>query len=72
MPSLEDLPKVPTLAAVALTDLVVVYDISVQPNGVKTMTVLDLLTQAIAALPTTNAGASGTLYTNSGVLTLKP
>jgi len=71
MPSLEDAQSLPKATTLALTDLVQVYKVG-DAHPAAPMTVLAFLTTAIAALPTTNAGASGTLYTNSGVLTLKP
>lgn len=74
MPTLEDLPKVPSVAAatLALTDLIMIYDVSVQPNGVKTMTVTDFLKQAIDALPAYSGVAQYAIGNNSGVPTVKP
>jgi hypothetical protein len=71
MPTLGDAGSLPKATTIALTDLVQVYKVG-DAHPPQPMTVLAFLTAAITALPTTNAGASGTLYTNSGVLTLKP
>lgn len=71
MPTLEDAPKVPVVSALALTDLVQVYDVSSEPNGARTITVGELLEQAIGALPTSSPSSVGDLWLNSGVLTRK-
>jgi hypothetical protein len=72
MPTLDDAPKTPRLAALVAGDLVQVYDVSAQPTGSKTMTVTQFLKQAVGTLPTSSSGlATGDLYLNSGVLTVK-
>ena len=72
MPTLDDAPKTPRLAALAAGDLVQVYDVSQQPTGAKTITAAELLEQAVGLLPTSSAGlAVGDLWLNSGVLTRK-
>jgi acetylglutamate kinase len=70
MPTLDDAPTLPVVSALALTDLVQVYDVSA--NQARTITVAEFLEQAVALLPTGTTGlATGDLYTNSGVLTAK-
>jgi hypothetical protein len=72
MPTLDDAPKTPRLSALVAGDLVQVYDVSAQPAGSKTITVAELLEQAVGLLPTSSSGlAVGDLWLNSGVLTRK-
>ena len=71
MPTLEDTPILPTLGTLSLSDKVVVYDVSASPNGTVSMTVGDLLEQAIGLLPTSAPASIGDLWLNSGVLTRK-
>lgn len=70
MPSNNDLPIVPSLGTLSASDRVLVYDVSLQPNGERSMTVSALLEQAVGLLPTSASGlAVGKLWLNSGVLT---
>jgi hypothetical protein len=68
MPTLDDAPTVPVLSALAAGDLVQIYDVSTQKP--LTITVAQLLEQAVGLLPTSASGlTTGDLYLNSGVLT---
>jgi hypothetical protein len=70
MPTLDDAPIVPVLGTLAAGDLVQIFDVSGQKA--QTITVAQLLEQAVGLLPTSNSGlAVGDLWLNSGVLTRK-
>jgi hypothetical protein len=70
MPTLDDAPTLPVIAALALDDLVQVYDRS--KSEARPITVAEFLEQALALLPTSDSGlTTGQLYLDSGVLTAK-
>lgn len=70
MPTLDDAPTLPRVADLALNDLVQVYDVS--KNQARPITVAQLLEQALALLPTSDAElTTGQLYLDTGVLTAK-
>lgn len=58
----------PKVTSVAATDLAYIYPVAGHPGPPVVITVGNLLESAVAALPT-SAGASGTLWRNSGVVT---
>lgn len=67
-----EIPSAPVIGTLAATDKVLVYDVSLQPNGERGMTIEQLFEGYLALLPTSNAGLSvGDLYLNSGALTRK-
>lgn len=72
MPTNNELPSLSTLGTLSASDRVLVYDVSLQPNGERAMTIEALFEGYLALLPTSSAGLSvGDLWLNSGVLTRK-
>ncbi len=71
MPTNHDIPGIPVVGTLSLSDKVLVYDVSLAPNGERGMTIGDLLEQAIGLLPTSAPASIGDLWLNSGVLTRK-
>ena len=69
MPTNNDIPITPALGTLSLSDQVLVYDVSLRPNGERSMTIGDLLEQAVGLLPTASPPAVGDLWLNAGVLT---
>lgn len=72
MPTNNDIPATPSIGTVASSDKVLVYDVSLQPNGERSVTVEKLFEDYIGSLPTSSSGLSiGDLWLNSGVVTRK-
>ena len=72
MAKLSELPTIPALGTIYASDRIPIYDVSLQNNGERSITVEELFEKYIASLPTSSSGlAIGDLWLNSGVLTRK-
>lgn len=72
MAKLSELPSITPIGTIAATDRIPIYDVSLQPNGERAITIENLFEQYIGSLPTSATGlAIGDLWLNSGVLTRK-
>ena len=67
-----EIPALPAIGTLSASDKILVYDVSLQPNGERAITIESLFERYIGSLPTSSAGLSiGDLWLNSGVLTRK-
>lgn len=71
MPTIDDVPIMPVLTSLSLSDKLIVSRSGVSRDASAAITVGDLLVLAIGALPTTEPATVGDLWLNSGVLTRK-
>jgi hypothetical protein len=66
-----EIPALPTLDTLSASDKVLVYDVSLQPNGERAMTIEQLFEGFVATLPDSSSGLpAGKLYLNAGVITV--
>jgi hypothetical protein len=67
-----EIPALPAIGTLSASDKILVYDVSLQPNGERAITIESLFESYIGSLPTSSSGlAIGDLWLNSGVLTRK-